>query len=56
MTRKQEPAMQKPRYEPPAVEDVPISPQERLLVACKAAGSFNPACGQTCDSCSTPGS
>lgn len=46
----------KPRYEPPTVEDVPINPEERMLVACKASGDFNPACLALCAACSTPGS
>jgi hypothetical protein len=44
------------KYEPPTVEDVPISPEERLLVACKSPGAFNPACQAACESCSAPGS
>jgi hypothetical protein len=46
----------RPKYQPPVVEDVPISPEERLLVACKATGSINPACEADCSLCSTPGS
>lgn len=47
---------QKPPYEAPTIEDVPISPEERLLVACKASGEFNPACLALCAACSNVGS
>ncbi len=46
----------KPMYEPPMVEDVPLSPDERLLAACKTSGSFNPVCLQNCEACSAAGS
>jgi len=52
----QKPRRKRRRYEPPVVEDVPLSPEERLLVACKASGSFNPNCGQSCENCSSAGS
>lgn len=50
------PEVERPPYEPPTVEDVPISPDERLLVACKASGDFNPVCLAACQACSNPGS
>lgn len=46
----------RPRYEPPVVEDVPIAPEERLLVACKVGSNYNPGCDMACSACSTPGS
>jgi hypothetical protein len=49
-------APKKPPYEPPTIEDVPINPEERMLVACKASGDFNPACLALCAACSAPGS
>ncbi len=43
-------------YEPPAIEDVPINPEERLLVPCKGATGTNPICMAACSTCFAVGS
>ena len=43
-------------YEPPAIEDVPINPDERLLVPCKSATGMNPVCMDACTNCREAGS